>query len=121
MGPKNIREKHDLFSALPELDITIAELQKHVADSPAPKSSVLRYSSLAVAMLAIGVGYFIFGNRVTVKKETTSIVSAHEEHPLMLPFIEKKGNAMGKPVYGVLFSDRGTAYFKNVNFQDDTL
>jgi hypothetical protein len=110
-----IKEKEYKFSILPELDITIDELQRHVAEAPPAKSPVLRYSTLAVMVLAVGIGsYFIFGDRTTPTKER--IVSAKEEHPLMLPFIKKSGDAMGKPVYGVLFSDKGTAYFKNLNF-----
>jgi hypothetical protein len=108
--------KENLFSALPELRLSIAELQQHVADAPLPKRSAMRYSSLVVMAMVIGIGsYFIFGNSETSKKENTKMLTVQEVHPLMLPFIEKKERTSKRAVYGVLLSNKGTAYFKNID------
>ena len=113
---KNKEKKQDAFSILPELDITLVELQRHVAEAPPEKNSALRYASLAVMVLCIGIGsYLIFGNSTIPEEKIDKNFTVQEVHPLMLPFIETKPNATGKPVYEVLFSDKGTAFFKNID------
>ena len=112
---KNKEKKQDAFSILPELDITLDQLQQHVAQEQPKKNSVLRYSSLGIMLLCIIGSYLIFGNSTTPEEKIAKNFTVQEVHPLMLPFIETKPNATGKPVYEVLFSDKGTAFFKNID------